>query len=249
VRPEEPTNLTSLASCDEVRELLPEHLLGTLPDPDDAAVRRHLRGCGGCRREMSLLGEGLATFARAAHQADPPPELRDRVLAALGEERLEAAPARPPRGWSKRWLAVAASVAIAAGAVAWGTTVSVQSSHDHLRAEAYQRFLDALGGREVRVAEMAGAGSRPVEGSAILYDSEVGQSWVLVLLRSPGATGTVRVVLRSPTGRISMHPTEFNSEGSTDAWLVTSADISRYDRVFVYDSGGRLLATGRVHLG
>jgi hypothetical protein len=77
----------------------------------------------------------------------------------------------------------------------------------------------------------------------------VGQSWVLVLLRSPGATGTVRVVLRSPAGRISLHPTEFNSEGSTDAWLVTSADISRYDRVQVYDSGGRLLASGWVHQG
>jgi len=248
VRPDR-EDVTRVLSCDDVRELLPEQLLGTLPDPEDTAVRRHLRGCGACRREMAMLGEGLATFARAAHQADPPPELRDRVLAALAEERAEAAPAPRVARRPGRWLALAASIAIAAGALAWGVTTTVRSSRDHRQAVAYRAFLEALGGREVRVAELTGSGSRPVDGSAILYDSEVGQSWILVLIRSPGATGTVRVVLRSPTGRISMHPTEFNSEGSTDAWLVTSADISRYDRVDVYDEGGRQLATGRVHQG
>ncbi|MFL5800097.1 MAG: zf-HC2 domain-containing protein [Actinomycetota bacterium] len=241
--------MTRAISCDDVRELLPEHLLGTLPDPEDAAVRSHLRGCGACRREMALLGEGLATFARAAHQADPPDELRDRVMAALAEERTEAAPPQRVAHRPRRWLALAASIAIAAGAVAWGATTSVRASHDHDQAVAYRQFLEALGGREVRVAELVGSGSRPVEGSAIMYDSEVGQSWVLVLLRSPGATGAIHVVLRSPTGRISMRPTEFNSEGSTDVWLVTSADISKYDHVAVYDAGGRQLATGRVHQG
>ena len=32
-------------TCDEVREVLPEHLLGTLDGPEDLEVRRHLRGC------------------------------------------------------------------------------------------------------------------------------------------------------------------------------------------------------------
>jgi hypothetical protein len=239
-----------VASCGEVRELLPEHVLGTLPPEDDAAVRRHLRGCGGCRREMTVLGEGLATFSRAAHQADPPPELRERVLAAIADERIEAQPVvrlpgERPRGWA-RWLALAAAIALFAGTVAWGTAASIRASHSAGRAEAYTNFLNALGGREVRVAALHGAGTREVEGSAILYDSDVGQSWVLVLVRSAGATGTVRVVLRSPGGRIDMHPTEFNSEGSTDAWLVTSTDISRFDRVLVYDGARHLLASGRV---
>ena len=34
-------------TCDEVRELLPEHLLGTLEGPEDLEVRRHLRGYSG----------------------------------------------------------------------------------------------------------------------------------------------------------------------------------------------------------
>jgi len=236
-------------SCDEVRELLPEHLLGTLSPDDDAAVRRHLRGCGGCRREMAVLGDGLATFSRAAHQADPPPELRDRVLAAVEAERTEDAKVielEPRRRHRWRWLAVAATVAVLAGTVAWATSASVRADHNAANAASYRAFLHALGGREVRVASLHGIGGRQVEGSAILYDSDVGQSWVLVLVRSPGAEGTVRVVLSSPSGRIFMHRTEFDSEGSTDAWLVTANDISKFNRVLVYDGSKRLLASGRV---
>ena len=45
-------------TCDEVRELLPEHLLGTLEGPEDLEVRRHLRGCAGCRTDMTALSRG-----------------------------------------------------------------------------------------------------------------------------------------------------------------------------------------------
>ncbi|MGZ4132829.1 MAG: zf-HC2 domain-containing protein, partial [Actinomycetota bacterium] len=62
-------------TCDEVRELLPEHLLGTLEGPEDLEVRRHLRACAGCRRELGALADGIDSFARAAHDRQPPDEL------------------------------------------------------------------------------------------------------------------------------------------------------------------------------
>ena len=73
--------------CDEVREILAEHLLGTLAEPEDLQVRRHLRGCAGCRSDMAALGEGVSLFARAAHETPPPDGLRERVLSVLEEER------------------------------------------------------------------------------------------------------------------------------------------------------------------
>ena len=247
--------VTRLQGCDEVRLALPEHLLGTLASEDDAAVRRHLRGCAACRRELAQLGEGLSTFARAAHQAEPPADLKDRVLQAVAEERaasgqragdaVRPVATRGPRRMRARMLAVAAAVAIAATS-GWAVAQSIRASNLSERAHAYQKFLDALGGRDVRVAELQAAGTRPVEGTAVLYDSDGGRSWVLVLVRSPGATGTLQVILQSPRGRILMHPVEFDPDGDTDSWLVTSADLSRYDRVRVLDGTGHLLATGRV---
>ena len=74
-------------SCDEVREHLAEHVLGTLSGQLEADVRAHLRGCMGCRRELATLEQGVSTFARAAHQVEPPESLKARVLSVLREEQ------------------------------------------------------------------------------------------------------------------------------------------------------------------
>ena len=234
-------------SCDEVRELLPEHLLGVLePDPE-RAVSRHLRGCGACRAELASLGQGLATFARAAHQSDPPETLRDRVLAVLEEERAEAPVVVPlRRRFTGSLLAQAALVVALAGALAWGTVATVAGSHASDRAGRYQAFLSALGGKDVRVATLSRTHPRAIEGSAVVYDSDVGQSWALILARSPGLTGRVRVFLNSPSDRIQLRPLSFDSHGEASTWLVSSANLARYDHVRLVDQRGRTLAAAPI---
>ena len=78
--------------CEEVREQLAEHLLGTLDERVDAEVREHLRGCASCRADMAALAEGVSTFAAAAHDLDPPEDLRERALTVLEREWAEAEP-------------------------------------------------------------------------------------------------------------------------------------------------------------
>jgi Putative zinc-finger len=234
-------------TCDEVREQLPEHLLGVLEPEADATVRRHLRGCGGCRGELASLGEGLATFARAAHQHVPPPELRERVLAVVEDERADA-PAPLARLPLRRRPAVVRALVAAALVVAllWAGAATVWGRHQSQQAASYQAFLDALGGKDVRVAVLHGGGRDPLDGSAVLYDSDVGQSWVLVLVRAPGMTGEAHVVLTSPTQRIRLFPVRFDADGDGSTWLVTSADIMRFDHVRVLDAHGHTLAVGTV---
>src|SRR5690349_23896783 len=108
-------------TCDEVRELLPDHSLGTLSEVQDAAVRRHLRGCASCREEGRTLDEGIAMFASAAHAQQPPRELRDRVMKVLEDEWSEAPVHRRPRfRFAASWQAMAAAVVVIAGLLAWG---------------------------------------------------------------------------------------------------------------------------------
>src|SRR5207244_12900321 len=107
----------SNVKCEEVRQFLPDHVLGTLSETESAAVRRHLRACSSCRAESTELDGGVALFARAAHAAEPPPELRDRVMSVLEEEWAEV-PARPPmarRRFVLGWQAVAAVLILVAG--------------------------------------------------------------------------------------------------------------------------------------
>jgi hypothetical protein len=209
-----------------------------------AAVRRHLRGCGSCRSDAAGLDQGIALFATAAHAADPPPELEDRVMSALAEEWSEQVPSRRRTG-TGRWLAVAAAVVALAAAIAWGGYSQVQAGRSRADAARYRSFLGALGGREVRVAALRAGSTRPVEGSAILYDSDHGQSWILVLVRAPGSTGSVGVSVSTEGGSsIDLRPLQIDADGEASSWLVTSSDISSYTRVTLRSPDGTVLATG-----
>jgi hypothetical protein len=249
-------------TCDEVLELLPDRAMGTLSDTEDAAVRRHLRGCGGCRVDAVSLDRGVAMFASAAHAVDPPPELREQVMSSLADEwadqdRMQRD--RPSGGHSgrprrsARWLAVAAAAAAIVGALAWGATEH-SNAHDATTrlaavseyASAYQRFLHALGGRDVRVAELRATTSVQIAGVAILYDSDRHQSWGLVELTAPEYREPLTVTLVSTTGETLElpFPVRIDADGHGTGWLATSADISSFRTVRVSAPGGTVMATG-----
>jgi anti-sigma factor RsiW len=234
-------------TCDEIRDLLPEHLLGTLEPDADRAVREHLRGCAACRAEADGLGEGLASFARAAHDRDPPPELRERVLTVLEEERREASPS-PAAG--RRWTAIAAVAAAAAILVASiGFAVSADRRADVAQAgaESYQRLLDTLGGKEFRIGEIASETRPEVEGSVVLYDSHEGQSWGVVLVRAPGWSGTATATLGAPDGRsIEVGELRFADDGDAATWIVTGTSLEPYDHLTIVGEDGAELAEATI---
>ncbi len=231
--------------CEEVREQLAEHLLGTLDEHVDAEVREHLRGCASCRTEMGALADGVATFAAAAHDVDPPEELRERMLTVLQQEWVESMPeavARRRSTWIWRAVAIAALVA----ALAWAGFSTVRASRSEESAEKYEALLGVLGGEDVRVGELRAAGSQELQGSAVIYDSKVGQSWVLVLVRAPGWEGSANVTLVAGGERtIDLREMEFGPGGEASTWLVTASDLTRFERVNVWNADG-LIASADV---
>ncbi len=229
--------------CEEVQDRLAEHLLGALAAEEAARVRRHVRGCAACRRELSALEEGLTTFARAAHDATPPPELRERVLRVLEEEWSEEA-ARPGRRVPLARAAAVVAVLVLAASVAWGVASDRRADRYEERALRYEAFLQALGGEAVRVGTLVPAGPRAVEGNLIVYESAEGRSWVLVSARVPGAQGEAVVTLLSDGRKIDLRPMAFDEAGEAWGWLVTATDLSSFSRasLWVRDTG-EVLAT------
>jgi predicted anti-sigma-YlaC factor YlaD len=231
-------------NCEAVREHLTEHLLGHLGEGEEGEVRRHLRGCAACRGELRAMEEGMRTFALAAHQVSPPEGLRDRVLRVLEDERIDAPPAR--RWLSARVVAAAAAVVVVAGSLSWATVASGRAANAEAEAGKYEAFLGALGGKDVRVGTLHARDTQPIEGSVVMYDSTVGQSWVLVLVRAPGIEGRAHAVVSSPSRKIELFPLKFDAGGEASTWLVTGADITSFHRVAIYDLEGRVLATASV---
>ena len=233
-------------TCDEVRELLPEHLLGTLEGPEDLEVRRHVRGCAGCRGEMVALADGLASFARAAHDRPPPPELCDRVITVLEQEWRDAGEATNP-GRRSAWIGWAAAAMVLIVALAWGGVQTHRANVAAASASSYERLLSVLGGTEFRVGELKGQGERSIDGSVVLYDSHEGQSWAIVLVRSPGSTGTADISLESPDGSvIEVGAIRFQPDGGGATWLVTSSDLGPFDHATITSDDGTILATAEI---
>jgi anti-sigma factor RsiW len=216
------------------------------------AVRRHLRGCAGCRSEAATLDEGVALFASSAHEMEPPPDLRDRIMTVLTEEWSDTPRSRRlvPR-LIMRWPALAAAAIVIAALVV--TTLSQMQTRG-FRDDAlhYREFLDALGGKDVRVTRLQAAPSVTLEGRVIVYDAEHGeQSWVMVLARAPGFPDPVTVSLQTAGGRSIRipFPLKFGDDG--DAWsgFTTSSDLSKFHRIVLTTPTGRVVATGVVRSG
>jgi hypothetical protein len=236
-----------VTTCDEVRERLPEHVLGTAEGPEDLSIRRHLRGCAGCRQEMAALGDGLAMFAQAAHDVSPPPELHDRVLTVLDEEWAHEAPARSAHRFPRRWLAAAAVVVMLAASLAWGIGQTRRADVAAEGAASYASLLEKLGGRDFRAGTLDAAPGRTVEGHVVVYDSYEGQSWALVFVRAPGVTGTAHATLSAADGRtVDLWDVEIDRSGDGAGWVVTSLNLQPFHDLTVEGPGGEPLATAHI---
>jgi anti-sigma-K factor RskA len=132
---------------------------------DDGAEQkrftRHLRHCRACAEEVRGF-RSVATALAFAAAADPPPELRDRVMAAVGRTR-QLPPVMPRRRlpgwllwppqtvWLPRLATAAAAIAIAA-VVALSIALSgAEQQLSSARAQS-QAIAAVLGAPDVRTA-------------------------------------------------------------------------------------------------
>lgn len=231
-------------TCDEVREQLADHLLGTLQPEMDAFVRHHVRGCAACRADMATLADGVSTLAAASHDVTPPAELRKRVLAVLDDEWSEPERVSPRKRMAPHAWRVAAALALGL-VLAWAAIATITAVGLREEAGRYRAFLDALGGEDVRAAEFRAVGPKELDGDVVVYESEHGMSWVLVLVRAPGRQEDAFVTMTAGERRIDLHPMEFGPSGDGSTWLVTSSDLSAFDTVNLWDDGG-LMASAEI---
>jgi anti-sigma-K factor RskA len=109
------------------RDDLVAFALGALEQGDERAVEAHVPSCARCTRELEALVPAVAVLGESVEQLEPPPELRDRVLAtvrseAAGEPEREERPVRRRqrglRGFLLRPAVALATVAVVAAGVA-----------------------------------------------------------------------------------------------------------------------------------
>lgn len=111
------------------RDDLVAYSLGALDPREAAAVEAHAPGCARCTRELEALAPAVAVLGESVEQLEPPPDLRERVLAIVredaeakwaeaqvGETSTEATRRRDRRGW--RGFVLRPAMGLAALAIA-----------------------------------------------------------------------------------------------------------------------------------
>jgi hypothetical protein len=176
----------------------------------------------------------------------PPPELRERVLEVLGEEWDDAdRTARPERRWGGLAVAAALVVALVAGAAAVIQTARAADAGDD--AAAYRAVLATLGGTGFRVGKLEPAGSTPVEGSVVAYESSHDQSFVVVFVRAPRLEGEGQLLASRADGTSwDPGPIAFDGDGDAAVWWVTDRSIASMSGLTVRAPDGSVLATASL---
>lgn len=192
----------------DVHTLVGAYALDAVDDEERRLVDRHLEECPSCEREVAELREAASRLADAT-LAEPPPGLRERVLAAArrtDQDAPDRAPepeapaartgrARRPRHARglRRALALAAAaiaIAFAGGAVAWGLMqqrVQEESSESERlaavleAADAATAYQEAEGGGLVTVVSSASLDRAVVVVSdlAVLDEDRAYQLWLV----------------------------------------------------------------------
>ena len=125
---------------EHVDELIAAHALHALDAQDERLVEEHLAGCERCRAQLREMQAVSAAIALSAPAAQPPPDLRDRVMGAVGPAVVSSAPepeqAQRRWSWWPRFSAVAVPVlAVAVVALAvWNVSLRNDQSPNAISA-------------------------------------------------------------------------------------------------------------------
>jgi hypothetical protein len=108
------------------RDDLVAYSLEALDPREAAAVEAHAPSCARCSRELEALAPAVAVLGESVEQLEPPPELRERVMAEVRADVARSAAdqettvrPRRRRGWRGLFMrpAIAVGLAIAIAAV------------------------------------------------------------------------------------------------------------------------------------
>jgi anti-sigma-K factor RskA len=102
------------------RDDLVAFALGALEPEEERVVEAHVPRCARCTRELEALVPAVGVLGESVEQLEPPPELRERVLAEVradversAAERESPEPRRRRRGWRGLFARPAFAVALA----------------------------------------------------------------------------------------------------------------------------------------
>ncbi len=127
--------------ADGIHELTAAYALDALDPSDERDYEEHLRHCSRCREELASLQAAATALAYGVETPEPPPRLRERILAEARAERPNVVPFRRRLIVPSLAAAAAAAAAVAIGLGVWGSSLSGSLDEERSARTAREEVL------------------------------------------------------------------------------------------------------------
>lgn len=208
-----------MISHDEEKEMLAAHALGALDEVEARSVEEHLATCAECRAELEEWRATAGALAYSVKPAEPPPQLRSRILESVRVSEAATAPKiagktkrevsssnviAMPRRWRDRGQTLGA-IAASLAAIALAASLFLAWRLYTTRAELarYQRAVEVLArqaseerqARELltspqsQSAVLAGTNMAPAARAQLAFDRRTGHAMLFAYDLPPAPAG------------------------------------------------------------
>jgi hypothetical protein len=253
--------------CLAVRDRLAEYAVSGLPAAEDGALERHLEWCAGCRKEAAELEEAAAVVGLSLSEAEPPPELEDRVVAGVSSAARRPLPTR--RRMRGLIAATVAAALLGIAGLGWGVAMFARVQNADQRARAtkedarhdLQRLRTLLtqlslregGGEVTRFTRLFPQKGGAAGGAGVVLVSPRSQDWVLVVAGGldPKAA-PYRVWVKAPSGpRVLVRTIRGvrTSDGGAQVLRSFQRDLTSVRKIVVTDRLGNVDLSGHIKQG
>jgi anti-sigma-K factor RskA len=166
-----------MSATENIHEQVAAYALDALDADERREFERHLDECAECREQLPAFAEAAAALALGAEPADPPAELRARILTAARRGGTVLAFPRRPAPIVAAVAAVAACAAIGLGI--WAATLNHSLSHERNARASDEAALAVLAdptARRVPLSGRRGVLAVRGDGTAALAVSSLGRA-------------------------------------------------------------------------
>jgi anti-sigma-K factor RskA len=257
-------------SMHDEQALAAAYVLGALAPGERRDFEAHAATCPVCLEEVRSLQRVTAALAHTVPQRTPRPELRTRVLSAIGAAP-HAAVERQPRVDSRSWLPLAAAVLLTAGMgiYAWSlqqrvSTLEVRLNEAERRASSAERdtlearrvadtatsAMAVLAAPDLTRIDLAGQAIAPRATARALWSRNRGMVFTTADLPAAPAGRVYQVWVVTAQAPVSAGLLTLDPSGRTTAVFSTPADIAPPVAVAVTlePAGGVPTPTGERYL-